>query len=76
MARICGICEKRPTVGCFVSNANNRVKRVIYPNVHVVRYKVVGDSENHVHRGPVCTKCIKAKKIQKVISKQVKPKSM
>jgi|GEM_PF-446047 len=76
MARICGICDKHPSVGCFVSNANNRVKRWIYPNVHVVRYKIVGDARNHVHRGPVCTKCVKAGKIQKVISKHVKVKSI
>jgi large subunit ribosomal protein L28 len=67
MARICDVCEKRPFVGNFVSNANNRVKRWIYPNVHVLRYKITGDPRNHVNRGPVCTKCVKAGKVEKVI---------
>jgi len=72
MARICDLCEKRPFVGNFVSNANNRVKRWIYPNVHVMRYTVVNDIKKNVHRGPVCTKCVKAGKVQKVISRQMK----
>jgi large subunit ribosomal protein L28 len=67
MARICALCDKRPSVGRFVSNANNRIKRWVYPNVHTIRYKVANDSRNRVHRGAVCTKCVKAGKIQKVI---------
>jgi len=67
MARICGMCDKRPSVGRFVSNANNRTKRWVYPNVHTMRYKVANDSRGLVHRGAVCTKCVKAGKIQKVI---------
>lgn len=67
MARICSVCEKRPQVANLVSNANNRVKRWVYPNVHPMRFTVVGDAKNLVHRGKVCTKCVKAKKIVKVI---------
>lgn len=65
MARICDICDKRPTVGNLVSNANNRVKRWIYPNVQKLRYTVTNCTK--VVRGAVCTKCMKAGKIQKVI---------
>lgn len=65
MARICDICDKRPQVGNLVSHANNRVKRWIYPNVHKMRYKLL--SSNEVIRGTVCTKCLKAGKVQKVI---------
>lgn len=67
MARICMICDKRPHVANLVSNANNRVKRWVYPNVHTVRYVVTGDSKNSVVRGKVCTKCVKAKKIRKIV---------
>jgi large subunit ribosomal protein L28 len=65
MARICDICDKRPQVGNHVSNANNRVKRWIYPNVQKMRYSV--PASNRVCRGSVCTKCLKAGKVQKVI---------
>jgi large subunit ribosomal protein L28 len=65
MARICDICDKRPHVGNLVSNANNRVKRWIYPNVQKMRYTV--SSCKSVVRGSVCTKCLKAGKVQKVI---------
>jgi large subunit ribosomal protein L28 len=65
MANICEICNKRPQVAKWVSNANNRTKRWVYPNVHVIRFKLKGQSE--VYRGAVCTKCVKAGKIEKVI---------
>lgn len=67
MARICGICGKRPQVANLVSNANNKVKRWVYPNVHTMHYKEVGSGSNSVHRGKVCTKCVKANKVQKVL---------
>lgn len=65
MANICKICSKRPQVAKNVSNANNRTKRWVYPNLHVIRFKLKGQQE--VHRGSVCTKCVKAGKIEKVI---------
>lgn len=67
MSRICAICNKGPQVANLVSNANNKVKRWVYPNVHAMRYTVVGDAKGKVSRAKVCTKCVKAKKVQKVI---------
>lgn len=67
MARICVICDKRPQVANLVSHANNKVKRWVFPNVHTMRFKVTGDASNTVKRGKVCTKCMKANKVQKVI---------
>jgi len=67
MARICTICEKGPTVANLVSNANNRVKRWVYPNVHTMRFMVKGDEKRSVRRAKVCTKCVKAGKVQKII---------
>ena len=67
MSRICAICDKRPHVNCLVSNAHNRVKRWVYPNVHLARFIVVGDPKRSVRRAKVCTKCVKAGKIEKVI---------
>jgi len=65
MARICIVCGKRPQVGNLVSNANNRVKRWIYPNVHTMRFTREG-KPNSVERGKVCTKCVKAHKVTKI----------
>jgi len=67
MARICGVCGKKPQVANLVSNAKNRVKRWVYPNVQTLRYTTVNDPKKHVHRGKVCAKCLKGGKIQKVI---------
>lgn len=69
MSRICCIkdCGKRPRVGCLVSHANNRVKRWLYPNVHVFRFTYTNDAKGYVYRGAVCTKCVKAGKVKKVI---------
>ncbi|KIX85685.1 50S ribosomal protein L28 [candidate division TM6 bacterium JCVI TM6SC1] len=68
MARICFVCGKGPQVGNLVSHANNRVKRWIYPNVHSMRF-VLREcaSAGKVHHAKVCTKCVKAGKITKVI---------
>jgi large subunit ribosomal protein L28 len=67
MARICAVCDKRPQVANNVSNANNRTKKWVYPNVRTMRFTVTGSQKNIVHRGKVCTKCVKAGKVQKVI---------
>jgi len=67
MSRICSVCSKSPQVANLVSNANNKVKRWVYPNVHTVRYTFTNDAKKSVHRAKVCTKCVKAGKIQKVL---------
>lgn len=67
MARICSICDKKPQVANHVSHANNKVKRWVYPNVHSMRFTVTGDNSHSVQRGKVCTKCVKAGKVKKVI---------
>ena len=69
MSRICAICDKRPQVGNLVSHANNKTKRWIYPNVHKMRFVRVDQTHKKikVESGKVCTKCVKAGKIQKVV---------
>ncbi len=69
MSRICSIpdCKKRPRVGNIVSHANNKVKRWVYPNVHKMRYILIEDPKKKVINSSVCTKCVKAGKIQKII---------
>jgi large subunit ribosomal protein L28 len=65
MANICAICGKRPQVVNNVSNANNKTRRWVMPNVTKMRFSLVGQST--VQRGAVCTKCVKAGKVKKVI---------
>jgi len=65
MANICVVCDKRPRVGNNVSNANNKTKRWIYPNVHVIRFTFKG--QKSIKRGAVCTKCLKSDKIEKIV---------
>lgn len=65
MANVCVICDKRPRTGNNVSHAHNKTRRQFKPNVHKTRFRVVGST--NVSRGAVCTKCVKAGKIEKVV---------
>lgn len=67
MARMCFVCGKGPQVANLVSHANNKVKRWVYPNVHRMRFVLTGSSSNKVVQDRVCTKCVKAKKIRRVL---------
>lgn len=67
MARICMLCQKGPRVGNLVSHARNRVKRWIYPNVQKLNFRIVKSGSRSIVRGPVCAKCMKAGKIEKVV---------
>jgi large subunit ribosomal protein L28 len=60
--RSCAICGKAPSVGNNVSHANNKTKRRWEPNRQEVRARV-GQA---VKRIRVCTRCIRAGKVQKV----------
>lgn len=61
MARVCYSCGKTPSVGNNVSHANNRTRRRWLPNLQRVRVIDAGT----VKRVRVCSRCIKAGKIQK-----------
>ncbi len=65
MSNICVICDKRPRVVNRVSKANNKTKEWVYPNVKTLRFSTIGSTK--VQRGAVCTKCVKAEKIKKVV---------
>jgi large subunit ribosomal protein L28 len=65
MSRVCVVCDKKPTVANSVSNANNRTKRWVFPNVHMMRFSF--PSSTSVQRGSVCTKCVKAGLVKKVV---------
>ncbi|GAB1536488.1 MAG: 50S ribosomal protein L28 [Geovibrio sp.] len=61
MARRCEVCGKGPMFGHNISHAHNVTRRVFLPNVHKMR--VIEDGQ--VVRKKVCTKCLKAGKVQK-----------
>ncbi|PLX68532.1 MAG: 50S ribosomal protein L28 [Denitrovibrio sp.] len=61
MAKRCEICGKGPMFGHQISHAHNVNRRVFYPNVHRIRVVESGV----VVRKKVCTKCMKAGKVQK-----------
>ena len=56
MSRKCEFCGKTPQVGNNVSHANNKTKRLWYPNLQPVRH--VG-KDGLVRRIRVCTRCIR-----------------
>jgi large subunit ribosomal protein L28 len=61
MARRCAVCGKGPLVGNNVSHANNKSKTRSLPNLRSVRINDAGEVK-HVR---VCTRCLKANKVQK-----------
>ena len=61
MSKVCDICGKKPGVGNNVSHAHNLTKRRWLPNLKTVKASVNGQPKTM----RVCTKCIKAGKVQK-----------
>ena len=63
MSRVCEICGKKPQVGNNRSHANNATKRLFKPNLQKVRALINGKQKKIL----VCTSCIKADKVTKVV---------
>jgi large subunit ribosomal protein L28 len=63
MAQRCDICGKGPSVGHKISHAHNVSKRRWLPNLASLRAMVGGT----VKRMRVCTRCLKAGKVVKVV---------
>ncbi|MBP8646408.1 MAG: 50S ribosomal protein L28 [Syntrophobacteraceae bacterium] len=57
MSRKCEFCGKTPHVGNNVSHANNKTRRVWYPNLQQVRHL---HQDGSVRRVRACTRCIRA----------------
>jgi large subunit ribosomal protein L28 len=62
LSRVCDICGKGPQFGQNVSHAHNTTKRRFNPNLHATRARVNGQ----VKKLKVCTRCLKAGKVEKV----------
>jgi large subunit ribosomal protein L28 len=63
MAQRCDICGKGPSVGHTISHAHKLTKRRWLPNLVSMRVDVAGTTR----RLRVCTRCLKAGKVTKVI---------
>ncbi|PID28193.1 MAG: 50S ribosomal protein L28 [Candidatus Cloacimonadota bacterium] len=63
MAKVCDVCGKGPLVGNNRSHALNATKRRFYPNLQKIRADINGQIKNI----KICTSCLKADKVRKVI---------
>lgn len=63
MSRRCEVCNKGPMFGNNVSHAKNATRRRWNPNVHKMSVKIKGA----VKTMKVCTRCLKAGKVVKVV---------
>jgi large subunit ribosomal protein L28 len=63
MAQSCDLCGKGPVVGHRISHAHNVSKRRWLPNLVSVRTVVRGTPK----RLRVCTRCVKAGKVTKIV---------
>ena len=62
MSRVCEFCGKTPHVGNNVSHANNKTKRIWYPNLQQVRHV---RQDGSVRRVRACTRCIRSGRVIK-----------
>ena len=63
MSRVCVICGKRPKTGNSRSHSMVATKRRFEPNLQRVRVMLGGKAT----RAYVCTRCLKAGKVQKAL---------
>ncbi|MGM9570652.1 MAG: 50S ribosomal protein L28 [bacterium] len=61
MARECIVCNKKTTTGFNVSHSHVKTKRRWLPNLQRVKAVINGETR----RVYICTKCLKAGKIQR-----------
>ncbi len=61
MARVCAICGRRVSYGRSVSHSGRRSPKVRGPNLQRVHVVIEGVRQ----RARVCTRCLKAGKVQK-----------
>lgn len=61
MSKVCEICGKKPVAGRNVSHSHRVTNRVFRPNVQ----KITINDNGTVRRANVCTKCMKAGKVER-----------
>lgn len=60
MSKVCEVCGKGPQAGRNVSHSHRVTNRIFRPNIQRVSIK---ESNGHVRKANVCTKCLKAGKV-------------
>ena len=63
MSKVCAICGKKPGFGHHRSHSMVATKRRFEPNLQRVRVLIAGKAT----RAYVCTRCLKAGKVQKAL---------
>ena len=63
MARVCAVCGKQPAFGHSRSHSMVATKRRFDPNLQRVRMMLGGKAT----RAYVCTRCLKAGKVEKAL---------
>lgn len=61
MSKVCEICGKAPVAGRSISHSHRVSNRTFRPNIQKIIVKVDGK----VKRANVCTKCMKAGKVER-----------
>ncbi len=65
MSRVCDVCGKGPVVGNNVSHANNKTKKIWYPNLQSLR--CLDNKTGAVKRMKVCTRCLRSGFVKKAL---------
>lgn len=60
MSKVCEVCGKHPVAGRSISHSHRVTNRVFRPNIQKITIK---DSNGHVRKANVCTRCMKAGKV-------------
>ncbi|MDZ4063940.1 MAG: 50S ribosomal protein L28 [Coriobacteriia bacterium] len=61
MSQVCTVCGKKPVAGRNVSHSHRVTNRMFHPNIQTVKAVIDGS----VKKINVCTKCLKAGKVQR-----------
>jgi large subunit ribosomal protein L28 len=63
MSKVCDVCGKSAQNGNYRSHALNATKRRFQPNLQ----KIQAEIDGKVERIKICTGCLKANKVKKVV---------
>ena len=61
MSKVCAVCGKAPSAGRSISHSHRVTNRIFRPNVQKMTIKLDGK----VKKVNVCTKCLKAGKVER-----------
>lgn len=62
MSKVCEVCGKAHSAGRSISHSHRVSNRMFRPNIQKITIK---DSKGHVRKANVCTRCMKAGKVER-----------